>query len=91
MPFLYLPTLTTTDPGESQSDFDNAQVSQLIMNQHSAGTLNGSFLIPSSEGFQRFCSNYLATAKEGFDRDIFFTNEESPDYVCGRRTPGRRR
>jgi hypothetical protein len=81
VPFPYLPTLTTTDPGESQSDFDNAQVSQLIMNQHSAGTLNGSFLIPSSEGFQRFCSNYLATAKEGFDRDIFFTNEESPDYV----------
>jgi hypothetical protein len=81
VPFPYNPTLTTTDPGESQSDFDNAQVSQLILNQHSAGTLNGSFLIPSSDGFQRFCSNYLATAKEDFDRDIFFTNEESPDYV----------
>jgi hypothetical protein len=43
--------------------------------------LDGSFVIPSSEGFQRFCSNYLATAAEGFDRDILFTNEESPDYV----------
>ncbi len=32
-------------------------------------------------GYQRFCSNYLATSKEGFDRDILFTNEESPDYV----------
>jgi hypothetical protein len=81
VPFPFLPTLTNTDPGESQSDFDNAQVSQLILNQHSAGTLNGSFLIPSSDGFQRFCSNYLATSKEGFNRDIFFTNEESPDYV----------
>jgi hypothetical protein len=65
----------------SENDFDNAQVSRLILNQHSAGVLNGSFVIPSSYGYQRFCSNYLATAKEGFDRDILFTNEESPDYV----------
>ena len=43
--------------------------------------LSGSFAIPSSGGFQRFCSNYLATSKEGFTRDILFTNEESPDYV----------
>jgi hypothetical protein len=43
--------------------------------------LNGSFAISSSSGYQRFCSNYLATAKEGFDREILFTNEESPDYV----------
>jgi len=65
----------------SENDFDNAQVSRLILNQHSAGVLNGSFVIPSSYGYQRFCSNYLATAKEGFDRDILFTNEESPDYA----------
>ena len=38
----------------------------------------------SGGGFQRFCSNYLATSKEGFDQDIFFTNEESPDYVFRR-------
>jgi hypothetical protein len=64
-----------------QSDFDNAQVSHLILNRNSAGVLDGSFAIPSSGGFQRFCSNFLATAKEGFSRDILFTNEESPDYV----------
>jgi len=29
----------------SENDFDNAQVSQLILNQHSAGVLNGSFAI----------------------------------------------
>jgi hypothetical protein len=63
-----------------ENDFDNAQVSRLILNQHSAGTLNGSFVIPSSAGYQRFCSSYLATEKEGFDRDILLTNEESPDY-----------
>src|SRR5688572_26026836 len=64
-----------------ENDFDNAQVSHLILNQHSAGVLNGSFAIDSSSGYQRFCSNYLATSKEGFDRDILFTNEEAIDYV----------
>jgi len=79
IPFPYNATNPTAANGEN--DFDNAQVSRLILNQHSAGVLNGSFVIPSSMGYQRFCSNYLATAKEGFSRDIFFTNEESPDYA----------
>jgi hypothetical protein len=79
VPFPYNAAAPTAANGEN--DFDNAQVSRLILNQHSAGVLNGSFVIPSRYGYQRFCSNYLATAKEGFDRAIFFTNEESPDYV----------
>ena len=79
VPFPYVSAAPTAANGEN--DFDNAQVSHLILNQHSAGVLNGSFVIPSSAGYQRFCSNYLATSKEGFDRDLLFTNEESPDYV----------
>ena len=79
VPFPYNSANPLATNGEN--DFDNAQVSQLILNQHSAGVLNGSFAIESSSGYQRFCSNYLATSKEGFDRDILFTNEESPDYV----------
>ena len=79
VPFPYNTATPTAVNG--QSDFDNSQVSRLILNRFSAGVLNGSFVIPSSDGFQRFCSNYLATSKEGFDRDILFTNEESPDYV----------
>jgi hypothetical protein len=79
VPFPYNAATPTAANGEN--DFDNAQVSRLILNQHSAGVLNGSFVISSRSGYQRFCSNYLATAKEGFDREIFFTNEESPDYV----------
>src|SRR5512145_690325 len=82
VPFPYNATNPTAANGEN--DFDNAQVSRLILNQQSAGTLNGSFVIQSRLGYQRFCSNYLATAKEGFDRDILFTNEESPDYVLRR-------
>jgi hypothetical protein len=65
----------------NQNDFDNAQVSRLRLNQHSAGVLKGELTITSSENFQRFCSNYLATSKEGFDRPIFFTNEETSDFV----------
>ncbi len=79
VPFPYVTAAPTAANGEN--DFDNSQVSQLILNQHSAGILNGSFAIASDAGYQRFCSNYLATAKEGFDREILFTNEESPDYV----------
>jgi secreted PhoX family phosphatase len=33
------------------------------------------------ENFQRFCSNYLATGIEGFDRSILFTGEEAIDWV----------
>src|SRR5262245_57693491 len=79
VPFPYNTATPTAING--QSDFDNSQVSRLILNQHSAGVLNGSFVIPSRDGFQRFCSNYLATSREGFAREILFTNEESPDYT----------
>jgi hypothetical protein len=82
VPFPYNTASPTAANGEN--DFDNAQVSRLILKQRSAGVLNGSFVIPSSLGYQRFCSNYLATATEGFDRKILFTNEESPDYVYRR-------
>jgi hypothetical protein len=82
VPFPYNTAAPTAANGEN--DFDNAQVSRLILNRRSAGVLNGSFAISSRSGFQRFCSNYLATAREGFSREILFTNEESPDYVFRR-------
>jgi hypothetical protein len=82
VPFPYNTAAPTAANGEN--DFDNSQVSHLILNQHSAGVLNGSFAIDSSLGYQRFCSNYLATGREGFSRPILFTNEETPDYVLRR-------
>ena len=78
-PFPYSPTAPTEANGEN--DFDNSQVSRLILNRRSRGVLSGSFAIPSRLGYQRLCSNYLATRREGFDRPILLTNEESPDYV----------
>ncbi len=65
----------------SQNDFDNSQVSLLGLNQHSKGVLFGRYAIAAGENYQRFCSNFLATAAEGFDREIFFTNEEAQDWV----------
>jgi hypothetical protein len=79
VPFPYTPGAPTE--GNSQNDFDNSQLSHLIFNQQSGGILSAKMLISSDENFQRFCSNYLATAAEGFDRDILFTNEEGVDWV----------
>ena len=79
VPFPYVTAAPTAANGEN--DFDNSQVSHLVLNQHGAGTLSGEMVIKSSAGYQRFCSNYLATAREGFSRPTLFTNEESPDYV----------
>jgi hypothetical protein len=78
VPFPYNANAT---PEANQNDFDNAQLSRLALNQHSAGVLNAKMVIQSNENFQRFCSNYLATRAEGFDRDLLFTNEEATDFV----------
>ena len=43
VPFPYNAAAPTAANGEN--DFDNAQISHLILNQHSAGVLNGSFAI----------------------------------------------
>jgi hypothetical protein len=82
VPFPYNPAAPTAANGEN--DFTNSQVSRLLLDRRSAGVLSGSFAIPSSFGYQRFCSNYLATRREGFDREILFTNEETPDFVFRR-------
>jgi hypothetical protein len=79
VPFPYNTATPTAASGEN--DFDNAQVSRLSLSRRTAGVLNGSFAISSRFGYQRFCSNFLASWREGFDREILFTNEESPDYV----------
>ena len=63
------------------TDFTNSHVDRLVMNQHSGGILTASDAIPSSANYQRFCSNFLAGAEQGFDREILFTNEEATDTV----------
>ena len=43
--------------------------------------LSGSYAIDTSSNFQRFCSNFLATKEQGFNRPLLFTNEEGIDWV----------
>ena len=43
--------------------------------------LAGWYAIQSSENYQRFCSNFLATEEQGFDRPMLLTNEEGIDWV----------
>jgi hypothetical protein len=65
----------------TRQDPSNALVSELRLNRRSAGVLDGEFVIPSSAGYQRFCSNFVVGKKHGFERELLFTNEEARDIV----------
>jgi hypothetical protein len=65
----------------TRQDPSNSIVSRLRLSQHGGGVLNGEVAIPTSAGYQRFCSNFFAGKEQGFDRELFFTNEEARDIV----------
>jgi hypothetical protein len=65
----------------TRSDFTNAMVSKLRLNQHSAGVLRGQYVIPNEANYQRFCSNFLVGPEQGFERELLLTNEEARDVV----------
>lgn len=79
VPFPYIPAGPTA--ANSENDFDNAQLSRLVLDGKTAAILAAEMVIKSVEGYQRFCSNFLATSRQGFDRDILFTNEEAIEWV----------
>jgi hypothetical protein len=76
VPFPYNPD--NPNPDNSQNDFDNAQLSEVTLSLKNAGVLSGSFVIPSSANYQRFCSNFLIGPAEGFAKPLLITNEEAP-------------
>jgi hypothetical protein len=67
--------------GARGADFTNALLSKLTLNEKTGGTLAGSFAIPNEAGYQRFCSNFLASREHGFKREILFIGEEARDWV----------
>jgi hypothetical protein len=85
---LYVNHETSTVPfpyngatGVGFNDFTNSLVSKLRLHQKSGGVLSGRYAIQSSANYQRFCSNFLATEEQGFDRPMLLTNEEGIDWV----------
>ena len=73
------PLPTPTQAG--RQDVTNALLSRVRLSQQSAGVLNGEYVIPSSAGYQRFCSSYLNGAAEGFEKPLLLTVEEARDIV----------
>ena len=65
----------------TRSDFTNALLSKLTLNRQTGGTLAGSFVVPNAAGYQRFCSNFLVSKEQGFDRDLVLIGEEARDWV----------
>jgi hypothetical protein len=63
------------------SDFDNAQLSRLVLKRGNGKVLSGEIVIPSTANYQRFCSNFFAGEAEGFEFPLVFTNEEATDLV----------
>jgi hypothetical protein len=78
---IFLNHETSLVPFTGLNDLTNAQVSRITLNRETGGVLDGEFVIPSSQNFQRFCSNFIASREQGFDRPILFTNEEATDWV----------
>ncbi|HSC90487.1 MAG TPA: hypothetical protein VLB86_02405 [Gaiellaceae bacterium] len=76
VPFPFTPAT-----GVGFNDFTNAMLSNLKINAQTHGVLDGEYVIPSEANYQRFCSNFLAGAEQGFERDLILTNEEATDVV----------
>jgi hypothetical protein len=65
----------------ARQDATNSILSRIRLSQHGGGALSGEYAIPSSAGYQRFCSNFAVGLEHGFDRDLILTNEEARDIV----------
>ena len=78
VPFPYAPLAPTE--ATSQNDYVNAQLSRLVVGKD-GGIVEAGLAITSDQNFQRFCSNYLPSQREGFNRPLVLTNEEGIDWV----------
>ena len=89
VPFPFTPG-TPPVQGTGLNDFTNSLLSKLTLSRHGGGVLSGKYVIPSEANYQRFCSNFIASRKHGFERPLLFTNEEATDFVnrTGNAWPG---
>jgi hypothetical protein len=68
-------------------DFTNSLLSKLTLKRGNGKVLEGSYVIPSSANYQRFCSNFMAGPEQGLDRYVVFTNEEAVQTFNRETTP----
>jgi hypothetical protein len=79
---IYVNHETSTVPFPATlTDFDNAQLSHLVLKRGSGKILSGDYAISSSSNYQRFCSNFFAGPDQGWDHPLVMTNEETSDFV----------
>ena len=72
------------------TDYTNSHVDLLALNQCSAGVLRVD-AIPSEANFQRFCSNFLATAERPSDRSVHERGSDRHREPAGSRLARRSR
>lgn len=63
------------------NDFTDSLVSRLRINRNSLRVLRAKYVIDDGGNYHRFCSNFLATPAQGFERTLLLTNEEGTDWV----------
>lgn len=69
-------------PFQGAADFEDSSVSKLTLDKSTGAVVGASVAIPSSAGFIRFCSAFMAGPAEGFSKYTFFTGEESNDVIA---------
>jgi hypothetical protein len=79
---VYLAHEQSTVPFRGNADFQDASVSKLTLDRTSGAVLSAEVAIPSSAGFIRFCSAFMAGRAEGFSKPTFFANEEANDLIA---------
>ena len=67
-------------PFGGTADFEDSSVSKLVLDGR-ARVRSADVALPSSAGFIRFCSAFMAGPEHGFRNYTFFVNEESNDII----------
>ena len=78
---LYVNHETSKVPFQGVTDYRNSEVSHLLIKRGNGKILSGDLVVPSSLGYQRFCSNFIAGPEAGFANPLLLTNEEATDFV----------
>lgn len=69
-------------PFAGAADFEDSSVSKLTLDTSTGAVVGAAVAIPSSAGFIRFCSAFMAGPAQGFSQYTFFTGEESNDIIA---------